>query len=202
MPKRKRSARKAHSRDLVVCWNSNGETNAVASRDLLYRAPLRVGSTVTMPWEGVQWEGTVLSFLPRNFHRSQDFGCNSTERRESSDSSDTDSSLTLATIRQKLSDKDFTLPSIERNQSSDSSDPESSLALASLRQKIRLSNPSADDSNLGQEYATDDHIRECDSFLCKEEIWAACHRCRCLLCFTHFEQSEECLSHNMAFLFQ
>ncbi len=36
----------------------------------------------------------------------------------------------------------------------------------------------------------------CTTTGCKEPIFAACDRCDCLLCFTHFNDNNECVNHN------
>ena len=39
--------------------------------------------------------------------------------------------------------------------------------------------------------------QRCKSIHCNEEIFAACHRCRALLCFQHSDSSEECIHHTV-----
>lgn len=39
----------------------------------------------------------------------------------------------------------------------------------------------------------------CEHFHCFEEVWAACHRCLCFLCYNHFTLSDQCSCHNLAF---
>lgn len=40
----------------------------------------------------------------------------------------------------------------------------------------------------------------CDNFLCDREVWSACHRCYCFLCFDHAELGDDCMAHNVAFV--
>jgi hypothetical protein len=37
----------------------------------------------------------------------------------------------------------------------------------------------------------------CDDFFCSGEVWAACNKCLCFLCYDHFLVNKDCSTHNL-----
>ena len=95
----------------------------------------------------------------------------------------------------KIKSKPPNISKYATNSNSDDSDDNVPLAKLNCRIEEPNSEPSSsevDDSDADPEFKPG----ICEARRCKDEIWAACHKCETMLCYDHFlEEKPSCPDH-------
>ncbi|XP_022104761.1 uncharacterized protein LOC110986835 [Acanthaster planci] len=168
--------------DVLVQWQ-DGSRNVVSNIDLVYRGPLKKKKLVKMRWGATWWRGQVMDF-EKDVEKNAPLTSVETIGNEHLTNLEVAESMTASYREKEIPSETAFTPSVTHDPDIPNTGSHTDSQLNPLRRYEDISNSKTE---------------ICSNFTCKDEIFAACSICQCLLCFEHFVGDTNCESHNEFF---